>query len=109
MYPENPIPSLGSSSQLYIPLIKSESDGNYPKVRRKTTKARKKFELDYKNILHSEFQVLEDFFVANQGLSFDFTEPLSGTIYTCVFMQDELDKSYDTVNTVSTTIKLEEV
>lgn len=109
MYPIEPIPSLSSTSETYIPIVKSESDGNYPKVRRKTTRGREKFSLIYSGITHTEFTILQDFFKLNQGLVFEFTEPLTGVVRNCIFSQESLEKKYDTVNTVSTSVQLEEV
>jgi len=108
-YPTTPIPSLGSSTETYIPLIKSESDGNYTKVRRRTTKAREKFSLKYNNISFDEFDTLRSFFLAAQGQSFTFTEPMTGVQYTCIMSQESLPKDYATTNTVSTSVELEEV
>jgi hypothetical protein len=106
-FPTEPHPRVGSKESTVNPIIKSESDGNYTKTRRITTKSRKKFELNYNALTMPEYQILEDFFNANQGMPFLFTAPNS-TVYECIFVQDELPKDYVNSFVVNTSIKIEE-
>lgn len=108
-FPSELIPTIDSSSETYIPTLKSESDGNYPKVRRLVTKSREKFNLKFTNITIEKFNTLNAFFIANQGLSILYTSPDNGATYTCVFMQDELKKRHKSQNIVSTELRMEEV
>lgn len=104
-------PNKGTSEEDYIPLIRTESDGNYPKTRRIATKSRKKFRLSYTNMTLADYTTLQTFFIANQGLSFTFTNPTDSISYDCIFAQDSLVKTYqhDVTNLISTQVSLEEV
>lgn len=107
-FPTSPIPSVGSKDATIIPIIKTSSDGNYIKVRRKTTRARKTFELTYTNISYTDYATLELFFTTNQGTVFIFTHPVSGTTYNCVFDMDEMSRTMDSTS-CTTSILLAEL
>ena len=108
-YPATPAPRLGTKESTISPLLKSTTDANYIKVRRLATKSRKKFELKYSPILEDEYNVLETFFLENQGVPFTFIHPISGVAYTCTFTQDELTKEFITNKTFGTEVRIEEV
>lgn len=108
-FPTDPKPRIGSKDTTIIPIVKSESDGNYTRVRRIATRSREKFELNYNVITFSEFDILKSFFVANQGFPFTFTHPATSVAYTCIFSQEELEKNYIDSKFINTKIILEEV
>ena len=109
-YPTEPrVRASGTVDTATIPLVKSESDGAYTKVRRKVTRVKNKFTLSYQKITYDEFDILKAYFYANQGLSFDFIHPSNAETFTCVFAQEEIQKTYIDSVLVSTTIVLEEV
>lgn len=109
-YPILPKPSApGSSDTLSIPVLRSESEGAYTKVRRITTKAKNEFTLKYNKLTKVNYAILSDYFSANQGLSFDFVHPDTNITHTCVFMQDSIKKTHIDGVLSSTVIKLEEV
>jgi len=107
IYPISPVPHQGSKTDLNIPVIKAESEGAYTKVRRTTTKTKRTWDLSYKNILLQDYQILEDFFNDNQGLSFDYT--YDDVTYTVIFNQAKITKEHTTGVTASTSIQLEQV
>jgi|LGVF01.2.fsa_nt_gb hypothetical protein len=107
-YPTTPTPRIGSKDTKIIPIVKSESEGNYTKVRRVTTKARMKFNLKYNTITSDEFNTLDAFFEANQGIAFIFVHPVTSISYNCIFNQSELGKNYKGVH-IDTDMILEEV
>jgi len=108
-FPLTPCPRVGSKQTTILPIIKSESEGNYTKVRKIATRDRKKFELKYTTITHGEFAILESFFLANQGMMFEFTNQATDEVYTCIFTQSELPCNYKTPIHIDTDIILEEV
>lgn len=108
IYPTTPIPSIGSKSAYIIPIVKSEADGNYIRVRRRSTRKRESFELKYSLMSYEEYAVLEEFFDTNQGLSFTWTHPVTSAEHTVVFMMDRLEATmYETYCEV--TVMLEEL
>ena len=88
-FPDIPV-TIGSQSSLYIPIVQTESEGNYLRVRRKTTRSRRIFTLDFKEISYTDYALIEAFFEANQGISFTWTHPVTSIEYDLVFMQDTL-------------------
>ncbi len=108
-FPSTLIPNIHSSETLSIPLVTSETEGNYPKVRRRTTKAREKFDLKFDPLTVTEWAILKAFFETNQGLPFTFVHPTSLVSYTCVIMQDTLEKSFISSFIFKTALKIEEV
>lgn len=93
-YPASPAPSRGTGDSDYLPLIQSESEFNYVKTRRKTTVSRKEFIYTYPNLTLVEYNILNAFFLANQGLEFTFIDPVTAISYTCVFSMDRIGKRY---------------
>ena len=109
-FPTEPIPrASGSDETIIIPLVKSESEGAYTKVRRKITKVKNEFKLNYRKITKAEYTILKNYFIANQGLEFQFVHPDTLEEYTCIFKQDKLVKTHTDGVLVSTEIMLEEV
>ncbi len=108
-FPAAVCPRMATKETTLLPIIKVESDANYTKVRRVSTRAREKFELAFSTITETEFATLKAFFIANQGLPFIFVHPNSAISYTCVFNQSELKKTYFSKLLVSTQMVLEEV
>lgn len=108
-FPTVPCPRMGSMDTTILPIIKTESEGNYTRVRRTATRSREKFELDFSTIKLTEFNVLKAFFLANQGLPFTFVHPDTAVSYTCILNQSELKKKRFSKNIVSTQMILEEI
>ena len=91
-YPLIPKAHQGSKTDLNIPIVKSESEGAYTKVRRTTTKTKRTWELRYKSITLANYEILEDYFNANQGLSFEFVS--NNITYDVIFNQDKITKEH---------------
>lgn len=108
-FPTNIIPQLGTKDDTYLPVIRVESERGYPKTRRLNTKSRFKSELMFNAITLTEFNTLETFFIANQGIPFTYIHPITAVSYDCTFMQDSLTKRFITPDIVSTKIMIEEV
>ena len=109
IFPTNPIPRSGTKQTTIIPIAKSESEGNYSKVRRLVTKERKKFELKFNTLTHAEYSILETFFIYNQGLVFEFTNQVTDITHNCIFSQSELLATYVNSLHINVDIIIEEV
>jgi hypothetical protein len=92
MFPTSPAPEYASTEEYIIPIVKTESDGNYLRVRRKTTKKRETFTLKFV-CLHSGYDSIRTFFDTWQGTAFTWTHPTTGVVHTVVFGQDKLTRS----------------
>lgn len=91
-FPTSPKPQVGGSEEYIIPIVKTESDGNYIKVRRKTTKKRELFTLKF-TCPHSGYEAIKSFFSSYQGTSFTWTHPITGSTHTVIFGQDKLSRT----------------
>lgn len=108
-YPTAPkVRASGSSRAIEVPTVKSESEGAYTRERRLTTKVKRKWKLNYNNITKDDFIILEDFFLANKGLTFQFTYPGTATEYDVGFAQDTITQAEKDGVLVSTSVELEE-
>jgi hypothetical protein len=107
-YPTTPIPSVGTKDATVIPIIKSEAEGNYIRVRRRATRKRETLELKYSKMTYEDYDTLRTFFIENQGTAFTFVHPVSSAEYTVVFTMDKLERAmYETY--VDVTVILEEL
>lgn len=102
-------PTMDTMSEDYRPLIKTETDGNYPRVRPIATRSRKKFDLKFTNITKDNYDTLKTFFDANQGIPFDFTYPTDNITYSVISVQDSLPLRQKSTNIVSTQWRVEEL
>ena len=90
--------SVGAEEELYFPQIKQEFEANYVQSRKKATRNRKRWQLSWSAMTETDYQLLQAFFVANQGASFTWTHPTSGTNYTCIFSGDSIKSKIYTTN-----------
>lgn len=77
-----------------FPTIKTEMDGAYIHLRRKWTKSKKVFQLEWNekvSMKETDYQILRQFFLEQQGLDFTWTHPATNVIYIVLFNQDSLD------------------
>lgn len=83
-------PSKGFDEEYYLPQAKSEFEANYVQTRKIATRGRHQFALVWNQMSETDYQTLKTFFDTNQGSSFTWTHPISGTSYTCVFSGDSI-------------------
>ena len=108
-YPTYPPIIVGSTRTLQNPSYRSQSESGYTFSRKKWTKPKSKYSLNYPGLKHEDFKILEDFFIANQGLKFKFKYPLENETKICVFAMDEIKATDDVQGYCSTKIELVEV
>lgn len=108
-YPKNPTPIIGSTRNIIFPAYRAKSEAGYMYSRKKYTKPKMKFSLNYPALTQDELKILTDFFTQNQGEKFYFTYPLEKTKIVCIFIDDELSISDDGGGYSSLKINLAEV
>lgn len=108
-FPTNPIPRYNSTRGKKLEAIRSQTEAGYTFSRKKFTSSKAMYDLKYDNISLAEYQVLEDFFIANQGTVFQFTHPREAVVKNVIFNQDDIIATDTNINRCSTQIQLLEV
>lgn len=83
-------------------------DSNYTQQRLKTSRFRKRFELEYM-LTADEYVDFDELFQESLGLTVQFQHPLTLVIYDVYISGDELTANYIENNLVQVTIVFEEV
>jgi len=102
-------PDYGLSEELYFPIVRTEFDSNYIHVRKRTTRARRRWDLSWNNLTDNDYDLLETFFLANQGVAFTWTHPLSLINYTVVFSGNSLKSSIPVFGYRNVAVAIEEI
>jgi hypothetical protein len=91
--------------------VKRAKTGNYIKQAPEQTAFKEYFELSYKYLSSADYQILKDFFKANQTIEFNFTSFVTGDTYTAQFNDmDKIDFEFSSsFRAYSGMIKLKEV
>ncbi|WP_170000350.1 hypothetical protein [Campylobacter sp. RM9328] len=108
-YPNFPKPAVGSSRSIINPTLRSQSEAGYTTSRKKYTRAKREYSLDYPLLTMEQLAILESFFNENQGRSFKFTHPLENVERICIFAMDKFSISDNFSNHCSVKIDLVEV
>ncbi len=98
-FPITKKPSLGQYSEsIYKPAIKHEFESNYVMSRPRSSRATRKFKMGWIDLSTTEMNILEQFFIENQGNEFQYTNPF-GQTFVVYFGSDNLpDKTPIRVN-----------
>jgi len=88
--------------------IKSNFNGNYTQTRKVASRTRKSFSCDY-ILTQAQYQTLVTFFNTYVGSNFNFTHPVTSTVYFCFFTIDSLYAIYTTDDFIKVSIQMEEV
>lgn len=91
------------------PEIKSKFEGNYAQTRPMFTRATYDFRIEYASLTIAQVEVLEQFFVANKGGSFNWLNPQDNKTYVVRFVEDKLSSKQITKEWYTVAIALEEV
>jgi len=86
-------PDYGMTEEIYKPQVRTETDSNYILTRPRATRSRGRWKLSWDTMTEADYQTLKTFFIANQGSSFTWTHPITGSSYTCVFQENSLQSS----------------
>lgn len=94
-FPSISAPSYGLEETVHKAQVRNEFGAGYVQTRPKFTRARHRWPLHWDALPEIEYQQLKAFFIANQGGAFEWTHPLSGVVYVCVFSADEMTGGMD--------------
>ena len=108
-WPTIMIPQFGTGGEWYRPQIRNEFEANYVQSRPRGTRGIMRWTLQWTAMSEADFQTLLTFFNTNQGLSFDWTEPVTTTARTCRFSEDSLKWSHSDKGVRSVSCGIEEV
>ena len=92
----------------YKAQIRTPFEDGSAQSRVKHTKGRGRWELSYDEVPISYAYVLRDFFYANQGTVFTWTNPMNSIQYNVRFSEDEIQVKIDSPNNCAFTVKIEE-
>lgn len=91
------------------PEIKSKFEGNYAQTRPVYTRANYDFKIEFVAISISEVDVLEEFFIAHKGGSFDWVNPQDNKTYLVRFVDEKLSSKMIKKEKYTVSIALEQV
>lgn len=106
-FPTLPISDI--SRKTIKPAIRASFDGGYEQSRPKFTRRVKEFSLTINKLTIENAIILDDFFIANQGLDFYFYDEVYDTTHTVRFSEDELNIKQVTKKYHSVSLTLKEV
>lgn len=86
----------------------SQMEDGVTQVRPKFTKGRRTFKLQWNALPETQYQDFEDYFEANQGKTFSWTDPFTTTSYTVYFVDDELKSTAVSYNLRRVSVTLQE-
>ena len=94
-WPNIQSPSGGLNGSLYMRQIRTEFEDGTVQSRRAQTRGRRRWRLAWNSMPEADYQTIATFFLANQGLTFYWTHPATGTVHTCRFSGDEIAETQD--------------
>lgn len=83
-------PDNGFEEDVYLPVVRTEFEGNYVQTRVRAGRERRRWNLSWNMMSETDYLLLDAFFLANQGISFTWTHPKTSASYTCFFSGDSL-------------------
>ncbi len=89
-WPAISAPDWGTDGECFKPQIRTPFEGNYVQSRPAVTRAVGKWTLRWPLLPEAEYQTLETFFKAQQGNTFNWTEPVTGTVRVIRFTENSL-------------------
>ena len=99
----------GFSESVSKPIYSTESESGYKQTRPKGFLPHRKWEMSWNMMSNLDYAALYTFFINNNGLIFEWTNPLDGVTYNVRFAQEELSRSMQTNTHGAVNITLEEV
>ena len=101
--------SVSYEEQIIKPSVRVKFEGNYVQSRPKYTRTQKIFKISFSALTSSDISTLNTFFDDNHGSSFNWTNPVTSTVFNVRFMEDSIKYKHQNVNLFSTTFSLEEI
>lgn len=104
-----PNPSIDTGHRVILPSARTVSESNHPKARRSVSRKRESWDLKFDNLRYSDYATLKAFFEENQGLIFQWTNPVTSVTHNVIFDMDYLEDSMKSTYTDGITVKIVEV
>lgn len=79
--------------ELYKPQIETEFEANYSASRATSSRAIRRWNLIWNSLSQNDLDVLQTFFIANMGSSFNWTNPRNSITYNCRFTGNSIKAS----------------
>lgn len=102
----NPIAPLGEET--HYPQIRTTFENGAVQSRTVWSRARRRWSLRWTSMTAAHWALLDAFFLANQGLTFNWTHPLSAVAYIVRFQDDGLKSEIITADRRSVELAIEE-
>jgi len=108
-WPSIAAPTYTTGGEVYRPQIRTEFEGNYVQARPRSTRATRRWNLVWNAMTNADFETLDAFFIANIGVTFPWTEPITSTSYTVRFSEDSLKWSHSDLGHRAVTVGIETI
>ena len=108
-FPTIQIPDYPMGEDTYVPQVRTEFDSGYVQSKARFTRSRKVFTLNWKAMTAANFATLDAFLVANAGIAFTWTHPLTAVAYSVRHRDDSLKSQVVRRDRRQISIVLEEV
>jgi hypothetical protein len=108
-WPAIAAPTFTTGGAIYRPQIRTEFEGNYVQSRPRATRATRRWTLVWNAMTEAHYQLLDAYFIANIGVTFSWTEPITTTSYTVRFSEDSLQWSHFNKGVRSVSLGLETI
>jgi hypothetical protein len=106
-------PSVGTPNAIregsYRPQIRTDKEANYIQVRPGSTRTRKRWVLSWVAMSEVNYSTLKTFFDSYQGSSFNWTHPITSTVYVAVFVESIIAASWVAPGYWAIDIEIEEL
>ena len=89
-WPSIPAPSYTTGGEVYLPVVRTEFEGGYVQSRKLNSRERERWTLHWLNMAESDFQLLKSAFIADQGNSFTWVEPVTSVSHQVKYSEDSL-------------------
>lgn len=101
-----PVAPMGED--IVYPQVRTPFENGAVQSRSQWSRARRRFTLRWDAMSPADYLLLDAFFLANQGLTFTWTHPVSSTAYTVRFQEDALKSEVVTMDRRRVELILEE-
>ena len=93
-WPTIPAPSYMTGGEVYLPIVRTDFEGGYVQTRKRASRERERWFLHWNNMEEAHFQLLKAAFIADQGNSFAWVEPVTDVSHQVKYSEDSLKWSH---------------
>jgi hypothetical protein len=98
-----------TGGEVYLSQVRTEFEGGYVQSRKRNTQPRRRWGLQWLNMSNADFALLEAAFIADQGNSFSWTEPVTSTVYSVRYSDDKIQWTHTHKGYRRVVVSIEEV